>query len=62
MGEVEKSTQNGTRRKDKYRTRQTPKRETDNNHLPPRNQWKNNLLTTRHRQWIGKDSQDAVRQ
>ena len=34
MGEVAKSTQNGPRREDKYRTRRTPTRETDNNCLP----------------------------
>ena len=35
MGKVEKSVENGLSRKDKYRTRRPPKRETNNNNLSP---------------------------
>ena len=36
MRKVEKSVENGPSRKDKYRTRRPPKRETNNNNLSPR--------------------------
>ena len=36
MGKVEKSVEIGLSRKDKYRTRRPPKRETNNNNLSPR--------------------------
>ena len=64
MGEVEKSTQNGPRRKDKYRTRRTPKIETDNNHLPPEPVEKlpvNNPTLTMERERLTRYSQEVAK-